>query len=62
MNIADIYFSEEKFDKAITYYELAMQNKDLYWNCYYKLAKFSARPLCGVADVKIRLSQCSESI
>ena len=39
MNIADIYFSEEKFDKAITYYELAMQNKDLYWNCYYKLAK-----------------------
>jgi len=39
MNIADIYFGEEKYDKAITYYEMAMQYKQLYWDCYYKLAK-----------------------
>lgn len=39
LNIADIYFSLEKFDKAETYYKAAMGNKDIYWNAYYKLAK-----------------------
>ena len=39
LNIADIYFSLEKFDKAESYYKAAMGNKDIYWNAYYKLAK-----------------------
>ena len=39
LNIADIYFGLEKFDKAETYYKAAMGNKDIYWNAYYKLAK-----------------------
>ena len=38
-NIADIYFSLEKFDKAETYYKAAMGNKNIYWTAYYKLAK-----------------------
>ena len=39
LNIADIYFSLEKFDKAETYYKAAMGNKDIYWHAFYKLAK-----------------------
>ena len=39
LNIADIYFGLEKFDKAETYYKAAMGNKDIYWSAYYKLAK-----------------------
>ena len=39
LNIADIYFGLEKFDKAETYYKAAMDNKDIYWTAYYKLAK-----------------------
>ena len=39
LNIADIYFGLEKYDKAESYYKAAMGNKDIYWNAYYKLAK-----------------------
>ena len=39
LNIADIYFDLEKFDKAETYYKAAMGNNDIYWKAYYKLAK-----------------------
>jgi len=39
LNIADIYYAEEKWDKAITYYNYALGNKDIYWEVYYKLAK-----------------------
>lgn len=39
LNIADIYYSLEKWDKAVTYYNYALGNKDIYWEAYYKLAK-----------------------
>ena len=39
MNIADIYFGLEKYDKAESYYKAAMGNKDIYWTAIYKLAK-----------------------
>lgn len=39
LNIADIYFSLEKYDKAETYYTYALSNKKIYWDAYYKLAK-----------------------
>lgn len=39
LNIANIFYELEKFDKAMEYYTLAMDNKDLYWACYYKLAQ-----------------------
>lgn len=39
MNIADIYFSLEKYDKAAQFYEYAMMNKDNYWSAYYKLGQ-----------------------
>lgn len=39
MNIADVYLSLEKYDKAAQYYKLAMQNSKLYWGAYYKLGK-----------------------
>lgn len=39
LNIADIYFDLEKYDKATTYYKAAMSNQDIYWTAYYKLAK-----------------------
>lgn len=39
MNIGDIYFSLEKYDNAAENYKIAMQNKELYWAVYYKLAK-----------------------
>ena len=39
LNIADIYFGLEKFDKAETYYKAAMGNNDIYWTAFYKLAK-----------------------
>jgi len=42
MNIADIYYSLEKYDKALEYYKLAMQNSKLYWASYYKTAKVYA--------------------
>ena len=37
--IADAYFDLGKYDKACTYYKLAMKNKSLYWSSYYKLGK-----------------------
>lgn len=37
--IADAYFDLGKYDKACTYYKLAMKNKALYWSSYYKLGK-----------------------
>lgn len=39
MNIADSYLSQQNYDKAITYYNKALNNKDIYWTVYYKLAK-----------------------
>lgn len=39
MNIGDVYYSLEKYDKAIEYYKKASENDDLYWSCFYKLAK-----------------------
>ena len=36
MSIGDAYLDLEKFDKAITYYQKAMVNKNLYWTAYYK--------------------------
>ena len=39
LNIADTYFSLEKYDKAESYYKTAMGNKEIYWTAYYKLAK-----------------------
>lgn len=38
-NIADIYFSLGKYDKAVTYYEKALDYPETYWSIYYKLAK-----------------------
>lgn len=38
-NIGNAYFELEKFDKAASYYELAMGNKENYWTVYYQLAK-----------------------
>lgn len=39
MTIADSYNELGKYDKAISYYQLAMKNKNLYWSCYYKLGR-----------------------
>jgi len=38
-NIAEIYYSLEKYDKAEVYYKIAMENKNLHWACKYKIAK-----------------------
>ncbi len=38
MNIADAYNDLGKYDKAITYYNLAKANKTLRWSANYKLA------------------------
>ncbi|MCK9169017.1 MAG: tetratricopeptide repeat protein [Treponema sp.] len=37
--IADAYVDLEKYDKAVTYYRLAMKDKKLYWTVYYKLGR-----------------------
>ena len=42
MNIGDTYLSLQQYDKAIEYYNKAMKNKELYWNCYYKIGKVYA--------------------
>lgn len=42
MNIADVYYSLEKYDKALEYYKLAMQDFKIYWAAYYKTAKVYA--------------------
>lgn len=39
LTLADGFYSQQNYDKAIIYYKKAMDNKDLYWNSYYKLAK-----------------------
>ena len=39
LNIADKYFELEDYQNAAKYYKLAMENKNLYWQSYYKLAK-----------------------
>jgi tetratricopeptide (TPR) repeat protein len=38
MNIANTYLKLEEYKSAAEYYKLAMQNRKLYWACYYKLA------------------------
>lgn len=38
-NIADTYFKLEDYKNAIKYYTLSMENKNLYWQSYYKMAK-----------------------
>ena len=42
LNIGDVYYSLEKYDKALEYYKLAMQNSKIYWAAYYKTAKVYA--------------------
>lgn len=42
LNIADVYYSLEKYDKALEYYKLAMQDFKIYWAAYYKTAKVYA--------------------
>lgn len=37
--IADAYSDLGKYDKAAEYYLLAMRDKRLYWNAYYKLGR-----------------------
>ncbi|MBQ0052435.1 MAG: tetratricopeptide repeat protein [Treponema sp.] len=37
--IADGYFDNKRYDKAIEYYKLAMRNEELYLPVYYKLAR-----------------------
>ena len=37
--LGDNYFSMEKYSDAITAYKKAWEDKSLYWNCYYKIAK-----------------------
>ena len=37
--LGDAYFSIEKYSDAINYYKKAMEDKDLYWSSYYKVAK-----------------------
>lgn len=39
LNIADKYFELEDYNNAAKYYKLAMENKNFYWQSYYKLAK-----------------------
>ena len=39
LNIADKYFELEDYNNAAKYYKLAMENKKLYWQSFYKLAK-----------------------
>lgn len=39
LNIADKYFELEDYNNAAKYYNLAMENKKLYWQSFYKLAK-----------------------
>ena len=39
LNIADKYFELEDYNNAAKYYKLSMENKNLYWQSYYKLAK-----------------------
>lgn len=39
ISIADTYFSQEKYDKAINYYKLALGSKENYWTVYYRLGK-----------------------
>lgn len=38
-NIGDTYYKLEEYNRAATYYEMAMKNRKLYWSSYYKLAK-----------------------
>ena len=37
--LGDAYFGLAKYSEAITYYQKAMEDKELYWPCYYKVAK-----------------------
>ena len=53
MNLADAYYELEKYDKAVSYYKAAMENKDIYWTAYYKLAR------CYVYQSKWDLAQTS---
>lgn len=39
MNLGDAYMELKKYDKAVTYYELASERKELYWTACYKLAQ-----------------------
>ena len=38
-NIAEVYFSLEKYDKSAEYYSKALSSKDIYWQSYNGLAK-----------------------
>lgn len=54
-NIAEIYYSLEKYDKAIIYYEKSLNNKEIYWNAYYKLGKCYV--LTSKYDLALRVFQ-----
>ena len=42
LNIGDVYYSLEKYDKSLEYYRLAMENSKVYWAAYFKTAKVYA--------------------
>ncbi|MCR5187381.1 MAG: hypothetical protein K6C97_00490 [Treponema sp.] len=42
VNIGDTYYKLEDYTNAIKYYNMALQNKTIYWDVYYKLAKVYA--------------------
>lgn len=37
--LGDSYFAMENYNEAIRSYNIAKEDKSLYWNCYYKIAK-----------------------
>jgi len=51
LNLADSYYELGKYDKAVSYYKAAMENKDIYWTAAYKLAR------CYVYQEKWDLAQ-----
>lgn len=38
LNIGDAYYDLKKYDKALTYYKQASENKTFFWACTYKMA------------------------
>lgn len=39
VKLGDSYYSIEKYNDAIDCYKIALEDKSLYWPCYYKIAK-----------------------
>ncbi len=53
MAIADAYAELEKYDKAASYYKLAMKDKSLYWAAFYKLGRIYALAKNWIESEKI---------